>query len=146
ETHPALHRARRKAEHLGDLPMSESAEIGELDHLPLLDWKHVQSGADVIRFGTPLHLGLRPLCRWQPRHCLIVCDVATGGGRLATERVDRAVVDDAEHPGTYAAAPAVIAGPGPPQRQERLLDDVLRHRPPSTHPVRERERCASVAV
>ena len=43
----------------------------------------------------------------------------------AAQRVDRPVVDDAEHPGAHRAAGAVVARARAPERQERLLHDVL---------------------
>ena len=65
---------------------------------------------------------------------------------IAAQSVDRPVVDDAEHPGADAAAVGLVAQPAAPDREERLLGDVLGGDPVAHHPVRERERGTAVAV
>ena len=66
--------------------------------------------------------------------------------RRAAELVDRAVVDDPEHPRAHRAAGALVAGAGAPDRQEGLLHDVLGDVAAADHPVGEREGGAGVAV
>ena len=62
--------------------------------------------------------------------------------QVAPQRVDGAVVDDAQHPGAHAAAVGAVAQPAAPDRQERLLRDVLGGDTVADHPVGERERRA----
>ena len=64
----------------------------------------------------------------------------------SAERVDRAVVDDAEHPGADGAAAAVVAGAGAPEREEGLLHDVLGDAARARDPVGEREGDLGVAL
>ena len=52
-------------------------------------------------------------------------DEATVAHSAPVQRVDRAVVHDAEQPRAHAAAAAVIARAASPQRQAGLLDHVL---------------------
>src|SRR5205823_7253272 len=65
---------------------------------------------------------------------------------VAPERVDRPVVDDAEHPGAHAAPLALVANLAAPDREECLLHDVLGHGARAHHPVGEREGGAAMAV
>ena len=51
-----------------------------------------------------------------------------------------------EHPGAHAAAGAVVAGAGAPEREEGLLDDVLGASRAARHAVGERERGGAVAL
>jgi hypothetical protein len=42
EPHPSFNGAERSANHLGDLRMCESSEVGELDHVALVFWQFVE--------------------------------------------------------------------------------------------------------
>ena len=57
----------------------------------------------------------------------------------AAQRVDGPVVDDPEDPRPHRAAGAVVARVRPPQREERLLHDLLGGHPLAGHPVGEGE-------
>src|SRR5438045_9682242 len=67
-------------------------------------------------------------------------------GRLATEDVHGAVVDDREQPGTGVAALAAVAPRSPPSRQERVLDDVFGRLALAEDPVCQRVRQTPIAV
>src|SRR5690242_5778863 len=65
EPHPALDRARGQAESGRDLGVGEAAEVGQLDHLPLVVGKAVQRAADEPRVAAALDLVLGALARGQ---------------------------------------------------------------------------------
>src|SRR3954452_22065145 len=65
----------------------------------------------------------------------LVARAAAVVDHAAPQRVDRAVVDDAEDPRAHRSAGAVVAGVGAPHREERLLDDLLGRRAQAHHAV-----------
>jgi len=126
ESHSALHGSQRLVEHLGDLGVAESSEVRELDDARLVGRQVLDRAPHLPRRLTPQGLGIGELLRRAPFDQLIAAggELRRATGLLAQE-VDRPVADDAERPGADAAASAVIPRPAPPDREQRLLGDVL---------------------
>ena len=106
--------------------LREPAEVGQLDRSPLLGRQHSKCPPHVARLLPPGHLDVRSLARLVALLDHIQRLAATVVHRAAAHPVDRPVVDDPEDPGPDAAARLVVAQPAAPDRQERLLHDVLR--------------------
>ena len=126
--------------------MREAAEVRQLDHLtrtvrePLERPPHGErllaaGGLDIGALGRLLAL-LDPLGARAPT---LVHEVAAKG-------VDPAVVDDPEDPCAHASALAPVPQPAAPDREERLLRDVLGAGAVADHAVGEREGRSAVAV
>ena len=131
EPHAALDGPDRHAEHLGDLAVAEAAEVGELDRSPLLVRQLLERAR--ARRAPPRGAPPPRRCargpRSAPRSLERLAPALVDGA--PAQRVDRPVVDDAEHPGADAAARLVVAQAAAPDGQERLLRDVLsRHSVP----------------
>src|SRR5205807_283702 len=92
------------------------------------------------------HLDLGALGRREPLLDPLLAHESAVADTPAAQRVDRTVVDDAEQPRANASAVAVIARPAAPQRQTRLLHDVLREGAVGADPTGERERGVGMAV
>ena len=56
---------------------------------------------------------------------LVEGEIETGSAAAAAEPVDGAVMDDRADPGAQAPPLRPVGGRAPPDREERLLDDVL---------------------
>ena len=114
------------------------------------DWSDGQRGA------APRGPRRTPRAAPPPRRCAHAPRIAPRSPRRrrralvvhgrAAQRVDRPVVDDAQHPGAHRSAGAVVAGPRPPHRQERVLHDVLGGAAGAHHAVGEREGSGRVAL
>ena len=109
----------------------EAAEVRQLDRLPLLDRQRLQCSAHVARLLPPDHLDVRPLARLEALLHPVERLAPAVVDRAAPQRVDPAVVDDAQHPGAHAAARLVVAQAAAPDREKRLLHHVLRLAPAS---------------
>src|ERR1700733_1068142 len=126
--------------------MGHAPEVRQLDHLALLAGELIQGMANFPRLLAAGDIQLRAL---GSRHAFLqalVVDDPLVAHRASAQGVDCTVVHDAEHPRAHAAATAVVARAAAPQRQERLLHDVLRERSLSAHAIRQREGCIRVAV
>src|SRR5206468_9000599 len=109
QPHPALDGADRRLEHLGDLRMREAAEVGQLDDLALLGWERSERLAHVARLVAARGLDVRALAGLQALLDALVAGAAAVVDHRAPQRVDRAVVHDAEDPRAHRAARAVVA-------------------------------------
>ncbi len=146
EPHPSLDGAGRKLKLLGDLGVGEPAEVGELDHLALIVGQVLQRVPHLGGVVAPLHLALgasAAAIRSAAPSSLTSRLVRTESRRKRS--IARLWTTPRIQERTLPAA-AVIAGAAAPQRQERLLDDVLGHRAPPAHPVGERERDVGMPV
>ena len=131
---------------LGDLGVGEAAEVGELDHVRLVGGQRVHGRADAGGLLAARDLVVGALAGLEALLEPLVAGAALVVHRGAAELVDRAVVDDPEHPRADRAAGALVAGAGAPDRQEGLLHDVLGDVAAADHPVGEREGGAGVAL
>ena len=112
EPHPALDGADGQLEHLGDLGVGEAAEVGQLDHAPLLLGQRLERAAHGARLLAPGHLDVGALGRLEALLDALGARAAAVVDEVAPQRVDRAVVDDPEHPGAHAAARRLVAQRG----------------------------------
>src|SRR3954452_20090105 len=146
QSHPTFHGTDRHIEHLRDLRVREPAVVRELDHSRLLARQRLER-----RPHLPGLLAARRLHVGELLGLLALLDPLGAGppalvDQVAPQCVDRPVVDDPEHPRAHAALLALVADLAAPDRQKRLLDDVLGHRPLAHHPISQRERRAAVTV
>ncbi len=100
----------------------------------------------VLGLVAPRDLDVGALARLEALLHALVARAPLVVHRGAAQVVDRAVVDDAQHPRAHGAAVAVVAGAGAPDAQERLLGDVLGAVAGADDPVGERERRRGVAL
>src|SRR3954451_20397402 len=109
EPHPSLDRADRLVEQLGYLTVAEPAEVRPLDGAALFGRKRVERAAHAASLLSAGGLHVRPLgCLVALLHDVQLLAPALVGG-AAAERVDGAVVDDAQDPGPHAPARRVVA-------------------------------------
>src|SRR5205085_4965065 len=137
QAHAALDGADGGVEHLGDLRMREAAEVGERDHLALLVGQLVERRTHRRRLVAARDLDVGALARLEAFLQTLVAGAPAVVHERAPQRIDRAVVDDAEHPGAHAAPSPVVARAAAPQGEERLLRDVLGDAALAAHPVRK---------
>src|SRR4029077_6794758 len=103
----------------------EAAEVGQLDRAALLGRQRLQRAPHLARFGAARRLDVRALLGDELLLDPLVARAMALLHDAAAQRVDRPVVGDPEDPRAHAAAAAVVARPAAPDRQERLLHDVL---------------------
>ena len=147
QSHPSLHGTDRHIEHLRNLCVSKAAVIGELDHLGLLPGQPLPAPpapprASSRRTASTSVSSLRLLT-------LLDCPLrwpagARGPGCAAVRR--SSCVWTIPTPTWHAAPRALVADLAAPDREERLLHDVLRHGSLPHHAVGERERRSTVPV
>src|SRR5205085_8375099 len=61
KSHTAFHRAQGHTKRLGYLGMTEAAEVGQLDHLELVRWKHLEDAPNLARRLLAQRLRIRQL-------------------------------------------------------------------------------------
>jgi hypothetical protein len=88
EAHAALDCTHRQPQHRSDLRVSETAEVGQVDHADLLLGQLLQYGADVLRILAPGHLDLSALRCLQPLFEPLVADVAGLARAVAAQHAE----------------------------------------------------------
>src|SRR5439155_11707412 len=101
----------------GDLRLAEAAEVRQLDDLALLVRERPERRLDLARLVVARRLDVGALARLEALFDALVARPPAVVDDRAPQRIDRAVVDDAEHPCAHRAARAVVARARAPQRQ-----------------------------
>ncbi len=122
--HPALDRAERHAEPLGELGLRKTAVVGELERLALNIGELAQRGLHALALEPqPCRLFGLLGCLAERR---VVGERLGMPALLPAHEIDCAAVDEREDPGARLRALCSVRRCGPPDLEECLLHGVLR--------------------